>query len=89
MVMLVMAPDLTAQSDIPMGTWRAHFSYSRINHVAIANNIIYGAADNGIVVADRTDGTSLSTLTKLNGLKRCRHNGARCRAFFQQTDRCL
>jgi len=65
---LVVAFDVMGQSEIPMGTWRAHLSYSRINHVAVTSNTIYGAADNGIVVVDRMDGTSLSTLTKLNGL---------------------
>lgn len=67
-VMLLAATGLRAQSDIPVGTWRAHVSYSRVNHVAVTTNTIYGASDNGIMVVDRTDGYSLSTLTKLNGL---------------------
>lgn len=68
MVLMLLAINSHAQSEIPMGTWRGHFPYSRINHVAVTAQVVYGASDNGVVVIDRTDGNNLSTLTKLNGL---------------------
>lgn len=57
----------SAQTDIPLGTWRMHVSYSALNSIAIGNQKVYGAARNGIMVLDRSD-NSMTTYTKLDGL---------------------
>ena len=53
--------------DIPVGTWRMHISYNDIRTVSVAAANVYGAAENGIMVFDRSD-NSISTITKLDGL---------------------
>lgn len=55
------------QADIPIGTWRIHTSYHAINSIAVSNEMIFGAAGNGVMVVDRSD-NSISTYSKLNGL---------------------
>lgn len=56
-----------AQSNIPIGTWRSHISYNEIIGLAVADNNVFGAAENGVMILDRSD-NSISTYTKLNGL---------------------
>lgn len=56
-----------AQSDIPIAQWRMHNSYNSINAIAIGNEKIFAASQNGVLVFDKTD-NSLSSYTKLNGL---------------------
>lgn len=57
-----------AQSEIPLGAWRFHISYTHINSVTLSENYVFGAARNGIVVVDRGD-NSIKTITKVNGLR--------------------
>ncbi|HYC83941.1 MAG TPA: hypothetical protein VEB86_01910, partial [Chryseosolibacter sp.] len=56
-----------AQTDIPIGTWRMHFSFQQVISVAIADDRVFAATEMAILVVDRDDG-SLSTYTKLSGL---------------------
>jgi ligand-binding sensor domain-containing protein len=56
-----------AQSEIPLGTWRAHISFNNIHSMATSDGKIYGASQNGVVMIDRSD-NSISTLSKINGL---------------------
>ena len=56
-----------AQNDIPIGTWRTHFSYYSAGNVAAAGNKIYCASQNGFFVYD-TEEQSTSIISKVNGL---------------------
>lgn len=56
-----------AQSEIPLGTWRAHISFNNIHSLAISDTKIYGASQNGLLIIDRPD-QSISTLSKIDGL---------------------
>ena len=55
------------QSEIAVGNWRLHLSYNNIRHVELANDRVFAASNNGIVVFDRNE-SSLMTVNKLNGL---------------------
>jgi hypothetical protein len=59
--------DLNAQNEIPIGTWRMHLSYNTINSIAIGNDKVFGAAENSVMIFDKTD-NSIDTYSKLNGL---------------------
>jgi hypothetical protein len=54
-------------SDIPIGTWRMHLSYNSISDIAFGKNVVYGAAQSGILVFNRED-NSLSSYNTLTGL---------------------
>lgn len=58
---------LFAQSDIPLGTWRTHFSYQQGRLVCLAGEKVYCAAQNGLFFFDQ-ENTSLNVLSKLDGL---------------------
>jgi len=58
---------LTAQDNIPVGTWRTHLSYNNVIAVALGENQIYGATSNAIFVYNKVD-FSIRTITKLDGL---------------------
>ncbi|XOV92320.1 MAG: hypothetical protein ACFHWX_19210 [Bacteroidota bacterium] len=53
--------------DIPLETWRTHFSYNQIKYMAASANKIFCAADNGFFYYDLED-NSLNKVTKINGL---------------------
>ena len=57
----------TAQENIPVETWRAHISFQSIHSVAITDQNIYGAAENGVMVFAVAD-NSLTGYSKLDGL---------------------
>lgn len=57
---------LAAQSLVPIGTWRAHFSYRQINHLAVTPEQVYAAATNGLFSVSRADG-SIRILSKNDG----------------------
>ncbi|QSE97796.1 type IX secretion system anionic LPS delivery protein PorZ [Fulvivirga lutea] len=59
---------INAQSNIPIGTWRTHFSYNRVNQVLVEDNRVFAVSDNGLFVYDKEDG-SLTTISKINGLQ--------------------
>src|SRR5687768_7394821 len=74
-----------AQPEIPIGQWRMHLSYHSIHSVTSSNEKIYGAAQSGVVVFDKSD-NSLSTYTKLNGLS---GNGITYIHFDQNTKKLI
>lgn len=57
----------SAQTEIPMGTWRLHLSYNAIRSIALGSEEIYGAAESGVLVINRED-NSISSYNTLNGL---------------------
>lgn len=57
----------SGQSNIPIGTWRAHLSFKQINSVAVTTSYVYAASGMGVMIFDRSD-NSISSLNKLNGL---------------------
>ncbi|MEQ8924168.1 MAG: T9SS type A sorting domain-containing protein [Fulvivirga sp.] len=59
---------INAQYNIPLGTWRTHFSYNRVNQVLVEVNRVFAVSDNGLFVYDKEDG-SLTTISKINGLQ--------------------
>lgn len=58
---------LEVYSQLPVGSWRAHFAYGRSTRVADAGDRIYNASKQGLFYFDKKD-NSLGTLTKINGL---------------------
>lgn len=58
---------LFAQTDIPIGTWRLHLSYSSVTHVIEGNQQIFAASPGGVLMLNKED-NSVSTYNKLNGL---------------------
>jgi len=57
-----------AQTDIPIGTWRTHYSYNQINEVIVVDNLVYASSQNGLFIVDQDD-NSVTTLTKSSGLQ--------------------
>lgn len=65
---LILLPQwLTAQSNIPIGTWRTHFSYQDARLLALTPEQAYVASDNGLFSYHFSDNT-LDVISKLNGL---------------------
>lgn len=58
---------LQGQSAIPLGSWRTHFSYQRIYSLALTEERLYAASDNGFFYIDRED-NSLQELSSMQGL---------------------
>ncbi len=56
-----------AQNDIPIGTWRTHFSYYSAANVAVVQSKVYCASKNGFFFFD-TEEQSTSIISKVNGL---------------------
>jgi ligand-binding sensor domain-containing protein len=44
------------QGDIPLGSWRTHFSYSRIEQVALTPERVYAASESGFFYVDKQGG---------------------------------
>ncbi|MEQ8244754.1 two-component regulator propeller domain-containing protein [Fulvivirga sp.] len=65
---LLVSSLLSAQNDIPLGTWRTHFSYNAAQLIALGNNKTYVASDNGLFIFDNED-NSLTTISKIDGLQ--------------------
>ncbi|MTI20142.1 T9SS type A sorting domain-containing protein [Fulvivirga sp. RKSG066] len=57
------------QGDIPIGTWRTHFSFNQVNHIANAEDVVFAAGKNGIFIFDKSD-NSISKVTALDGLQK-------------------
>ena len=74
-----------AQSNIPLESWRLHISYNSILAVALGDQKVFGASENGVAVLDRSD-NSLTTYNKLNGLHGM---GITSVAFDNATDQLL
>lgn len=58
---------LLAQTEIPLGAWRMHLSYNNIKAVALSDDKVFGASENGIMTLEKSD-NSVSGYSKLNGL---------------------
>lgn len=60
---------LFAQSDIPVGTWRTHFSYNKVLQMVAATDQqrIYAATENALFYLDQSD-NSVNKISKLDGL---------------------
>ncbi len=56
-----------AQTNIPIGTWRSHFSYFNGKKVVTSDNNVFCATENGFFKYDKTEG-STTILSKINGL---------------------
>ena len=56
-----------AQSLIPIGQWRSHFSYNAARLVTLSGTSIYCSTDNGLFFYDLED-NSLNKITKNDGL---------------------
>lgn len=68
-VIICLFGHVQAQNDIPIGTWRTHFSYYSASNVATSNNNnkVYCASINGFFVYD-TEEQSTTIISKVNGL---------------------
>src|SRR5688500_7106687 len=58
---------LSAQTDIPLGTWRLHLSYSAITNLAEGHQQIFASSQSGVLAFDRSD-NSINSYNRLNGL---------------------
>lgn len=56
-----------AQENIPLGEWRLHVSYNKINSVAYGDGKVFASSQNGIIEVDKAD-KSFRTHHKLNSL---------------------
>ncbi len=55
------------QENIPLGSWRTHFSYQGVYQLALADNRVYAASENGFFYIDKED-NSLQELSGAQGL---------------------
>ncbi len=58
---------LRAQSDIPIGAWRTHFSFRDNHSIITTEKRVYSAGSNSLFYYDRMDG-SLNQISKIDGL---------------------
>ncbi len=65
--LILISSALKAQNDIPIGTWRSHFSYYNAKTIALANEKVYCATENGLFFFDKNENTT-TILSKVNGL---------------------
>lgn len=63
---LLILSAVSAQN-IPLETWRTHFSYNKVELIEKAGNKIFCAAENGLFYYDLED-ESVNKVTKINGL---------------------
>ena len=66
-VLIALSYALAAQPSVPIGTWRTHFSYRNVQHLAVTPERVYGAAANGLFYLSLSD-NSLQLLSKNDGL---------------------
>jgi len=66
-IFFIVTQSLLAQNDIPIGTWRTHFSFNKVNTAVQAGDLIYAGGDNGIFVYDKSD-NSITKISKEEGL---------------------
>ncbi|MBW3544373.1 MAG: transcriptional regulator, partial [Bacteroidetes bacterium] len=53
LLMILYAASAWAQADIPVGSWRTHFSYTQVHEVALAGDRVYAASENGFFYYDK------------------------------------
>ena len=66
-IFFVLTLEAFGQTDIPIGSWRTHFSYRQATSVAVAENKIYCTAGTGLFYFDLED-NSTNKLSKIDGL---------------------
>ena len=66
-VSIILAQLLLAQSEIPIGTWRTHLSYSSAIGVANTDGRVYCATDRGLFYFDKQE-RALTKITRIDGL---------------------
>jgi len=71
---------VSAQDNIPIGTWRSHFSYQNTHLIEEVNDKIFAAAEHGLLFFDKED-NSLNKLSKTDGLS---DNSASALAFDKE-----
>lgn len=81
---LAFASGLAAQ-DIPIGTWRAHISYSSLVDVVLTTSNVYAASPAGVMLVDKQD-NSIQSYHKGNGLNA---SGIARIAYDEMTDQLL
>lgn len=64
---LILIAYASVGQNIPLDTWRSHYSYSSVKLLSLGNEKIYGAASNGIFSVDLQE-KSLMTINKTDGL---------------------
>lgn len=65
---LLLLPSLLwGQENIPLGSWRTHFSYQGVHSLAISPERVYAASENGFFYIDKED-NSVQELSALQGL---------------------
>lgn len=64
---MIASLSVRSQGEIPILTWRSHFSYNKVIDIARSTDRIYAAAPNGLFFVELEDG-SINKLTKNNGL---------------------
>ncbi len=64
---LILATHISWSQNIPLDSWRTHFSYNSITKIVRGNGKIFAAADNGLFYVDVTT-NELNTLSKTDGL---------------------
>jgi hypothetical protein len=67
LLILFFISGLFAQTDLPVGKWRTHFSYQNGLKAAEADNKVYCLTESGLFYVSKTD-SSINKLTKLDGL---------------------
>ena len=67
LLLLLCLPFSLASQNIPIETWRNHFSYSNIQHITSSDQNIICAAENGIFYINKAD-RSINLLSKIDGL---------------------
>jgi len=67
LLLILCLPFSLASQNIPIETWRNHFSYSNIQHITSSDQNIICAAENGIFYINKTD-RSINLLSKIDGL---------------------
>ncbi|WP_224999875.1 hypothetical protein [Cesiribacter sp. SM1] len=53
LLLLFFSATARAQGDIPIGSWRTHFSYAQVQEVALAGSRVYAASENGFFYYDK------------------------------------
>ncbi|MGE0770124.1 MAG: two-component regulator propeller domain-containing protein [Cyclobacteriaceae bacterium] len=68
-VVVCLTGTLSAQdgADIPLGTWRGHFSFNKLIAVATSTSHVFACGAQGLLALNKDD-FSLSTITSVNGL---------------------
>ncbi|MDX1627382.1 MAG: T9SS type A sorting domain-containing protein [Fulvivirga sp.] len=67
LAILSFLPGLT-QNNIPIGTWRTHYSYHKLSHLLQVGDEIYASGERGLFIFNQED-NSITKVTKVDGLQ--------------------